>query len=379
MVALHLSHTDIRADSRILKEMNALQETAKNDKVIGFGIEANDGSKLNNTVGSVVVNTYHLYSRYLKLLPKFARHILSLIEISIKYIIAASKVRPTIVHCHDTLTLPAGVIIKKIFNSKLIYDAHELESDRNGLSKTLGKMTLFMEKLLWPSIDALIVVSDAIENWYYTNISSKRSSVILNSPVYELSERNKKNRYFHEKFGISEGTKMFLYLGILGPGRGIDLIVEAFKDPSIDSHVVFMGFGDYKQKLEEIQESCPNIHVHDAVPHKEVVPISSAADVGFCLIQNVSLSDYLCLPNKLFEYAFAGIPVIGSDFPEIRRIVKAYNLGECCALDVNSIKKAILKFQSCKEPLVIRASNLEDLGWAVQAEKLCNLYRAVLE
>jgi hypothetical protein len=70
--------------------------------------------------------------------------------------------------------------------------------------------------------------------------------------------------------------------------------------------VVFLGYGELSQDLKRLAAEHPNIHVHDAVPHSQVVPIAQSADFGLCLVQDVSLSDYYCLPNKLFEYYFAG-------------------------------------------------------------------------
>ena len=60
----------------------------------------------------------------------------------------AIRQKPDLIHCHDVLVLPLGVIVKLITRAKLIYDAHELESDRNGLSKFDGFLTLHFERLL---------------------------------------------------------------------------------------------------------------------------------------------------------------------------------------------------------------------------------------
>ena len=76
-----------------------------------------------------------------------------------------------------------------------------------------------------------------------------------------------------------------------------------------------------------------NIHLHKKVPHNQVVNLIKSADVGICIIENVSLSDYYCLPNKLFEYSFAGLRVIGSDFPEISNYILSNKLGEVCKIN----------------------------------------------
>ena len=69
------------------------------------------------------------------------------------------------------------------------------------------------------------------------------------------------------------------------------------------------------------------------VPTGEVVRWAAGADVGLALIQNVSLSYFLSLPNKLFEYVAAGLPVVASDFPDLRRVVEERGLGTVCRPD----------------------------------------------
>ena len=70
-----------------------------------------------------------------------------------------------------------------------------------------------------------------------------------------------------------------------------------------------------------------------AVPTDEVVRWAAGADAGLALIQNVSLSYYLSLPNKLFEYVAAGLPVVASDFPDLRRVVEGHGIGTVCRPD----------------------------------------------
>ena len=101
-----------------------------------------------------------------------------------------------------------------------------------------------------------------------------------------------------------------------------------------------------------------------------------AADIGLCLVQNVSLSDYYCLPNKLFEYCFAGIPVLASDFPDISSLISEYNLGMCCSLDFDSIKQAVLDIE--RHGVDFNFHDLSPLAWQAQSEKLNNFYRQVL-
>lgn len=370
---LHLTHTDIESDSRILKEMGALADAGY--AVSGIGVVLDEGAQKSTVSFSADIMAINLLSRRLTFLPRTLRHIATLFELVAKMLPRAVRARPNVIHCHDTFVLPLGCIVKWLTGAKLVYDAHELESNRNGLTRLQGVLTLRVEKLLWRFVDALIVVSPSIERWYHETIGSKLSAVILNSPLfYEGGQQEK--IYLRKKFGIPTESKVFIYVGILGKGRGIDLLTEVFKDPQVSSHIVFLGYGELSEELKRLAALHPNMHVHDAVPHSQVVPVVQSGDFGLCLVQDVSLSDYYCLPNKLFEYCFAGVPVLASDFPDIRSLLAEYGIGECCKLQVNDIRDAILRLE--RSATIFRFASLKPLSWQAQEEKLVALYQQCL-
>jgi len=287
----------------------------------------------------------------------------------------AIQQRPDIIHCHDTLALPLGAIVKLLTGAKLVYDAHELESERSGITKLEGWLTLRVEKLLWCLIDALIVVSPSIHTWYLEKIGTKRSIVILNSPLFS-NETYQETDYLRKKFSIPLNKKIFIYIGLLVPGRGIDLVIQAFTHSEISSHIVFLGHGKLSDELKQLASKYSNIHVHDSVPHSKVVPIAQSADFGLCLPQNVSLNNYYCLPNKFFDYCFAGIPVLTPDFPDLRAIVSEYGIGECCGSEPSDIRHAIQHLESSDKHY--RFSDLTPLSWQSQELKLLDLYQQIV-
>lgn len=370
---LHLTHTDIEFDSRILKEMGAL--VAAGYSASGIGVVLEEGAQKTAVPFEANITALNLRSRKLTFLPRTLRHVVTLLELVGKMLPRAVRERPDVIHCHDTLVLPLGCIVKCLTGAKLVYDAHELESNRNGLTRLQGALTLRMEKILWRFVDALIVVSPSIERWYQENIGPKRSAVILNSPLF-FDARHQDEDYLRKTFSIPVESKVFIYVGILGHGRGIDLLTEAFKDPQVSSHVVFLGYGELSEELKRLAAQHPNMHVHDAVPHSQVVPIAQSADFGLCLVQDVSLSDYYCLPNKLFEYCFAGLPVLASDLPEIRALLAEYGAGECCKLQAHDVRDAILRLERSQS--TFNFANLAPLSWQAQELKLVELYQQSL-
>lgn len=376
-VVLHLSHTDIRTDSRILKELNSLSETAAYN-IHAIGVSATDEAPPAKYNDSVQIQTLNLFSSKKKWNPRILRHSITLFELFFKMIGRGRKLSPDVVHCHDTLVLPIGYLLKKLTGCKLVYDAHELESNKNGQNWLLSKATLFIERFCWGSIDSLISVSPSIIEWYEKFLGKKNSTLILNSPILDEPNDNaiSTKRYFHEKYSIPEDELVFIYLGILGPGRGIENILTAFSSNKVRSHVVFMGFGDYEAKIKQSSKVNANIHFHPAVKHNDVVSYTRNADIGLCLIEKISLSDYYCLPNKLFEYAFSGLPILASDFPDLSSYVKKFKLGLTCDLDPSAIISSIIDFESNGSQSI--ASDLSELMWDAQSTRLNKMYSTIL-
>jgi len=360
--------------------MGALEASGKFD-LIGVGVKLEEGASSSKKHLKAKIVSLPLISKLLSFLPKPIRYGLNMVELTVLLVLCGIRSRPAVVHCHDTFALPAGVLIKMLMGSKLIYDAHELESDKNGQTPALSKATLKIEKWAWKRIDLLISVSDSINNWYVENLGPKPCLLILNSPeIVELKDGDVgkvKDNYFRNLYGIPLEKKIFIYIGILSDGRGIDLCLQAFSAETESAHVVFMGYGPLTSKIESFAAKCPNIHLHNPVPHEQVVAMVKNADVGLCFVENVSLSDYYSLPNKLFEYAFSGLPVLASDFPEIDKIVRQYSLGFCSAVDLDSMKKMIANI--IDSPVSVVAGDLSELGWGAQAARLNQAYDRLLQ
>ena len=376
MIILHLTHTDTRNDSRILKELVALADNRKYD-LICIGVNSDEGAlKSENPLNANLISI-NILTKLPKWIPSPIRHSLIFLELFLRMMYLGVKLKPNLVHCHDTIVLPVGVFLSVLFNSKLIYDAHELESQKNGQTIILSKLTLFIEKMSWRFIDLLITVSPSIINWYQENIGFKESLLILNSPYLKLEKLDvRPNNYLKEKFKIPENCKVFVYLGIIGKGRGIDLYLNAFQSQEINSHIVFIGFGEDVKKIQDCTLNSKKIHFHPAVKHDEVVEITKSADVGLAMIEAVSLSDYYCLPNKLFEYAFSGLFILTSDFPDMKKVIQDFDLGVCSSLDLESIKQKIIEIET--QDIKTSTKDISSLSWQYQAEKLIKAYNYLL-
>jgi len=250
-----------------------------------------------------------------------------------------------VIHCHDLDGLIIGAAGKmlRFGNVKIVYDAHEYEAERVGLSGAQRKIFYFIEFLVIKFADEVICVSDSIANEYVKNYKIDKPKLILNCPksISKLGEYD----YFREKFNLKKNQVIFLYQGMLGPSRGVELLINAFtKVKDKNKVIVFMGYGSLYSKIEEACEVTDNVYLHEAVKPDVLLNYTCSADVGLVLIENTCLSYYYCLPNKLFEYTQANLPVIVSDLPELRAIVENYENGVVVKRDSSAIALAVDNF-----------------------------------
>ena len=72
---------------------------------------------------------------------------------------------------------------------------------------------------------------------------------------------------------------------------------------------MFWGWGRWKSLNRGQVAECHAIRLHPAVRPQILAEYTASADVGMCLIEDTCLSYRYCMPNKLFEYFAAGVPL----------------------------------------------------------------------
>jgi len=288
-----------------------------------------------------------------------------------------------ILHCNDLNTLPIAFIIKRFYNKdiKVVYDAHEHETETNTLKGWQQKVAKFLEKSLIKYANRVICVSDAIANDYAKSYNIEKPAVVLNTPSYK---EVKKHNIFREKFNISKDKTIFIYQGVLSPGRGIEVILETFKNLSSNDNavIVFMGFGLLEELIKEYANKYENIYFHEAVTPDVILNYTSSADFGISTIEDSCLSYRYCLPNKMFEYIMANLLLIVSNLPEMKRVVIENNIGVVAKENTpKGLKEAI--YEATKLDKNRLQANLERakkiFNWQKQESILLNIYNSLEE
>ncbi|MBL0687388.1 MAG: glycosyltransferase [Sulfurospirillum sp.] len=283
-----------------------------------------------------------------------------------------------ILHCNDLNALPIAFIIKKFFNKniKIVYDAHEYETETNGLSGLQKTLTKKLEKFLIKYADSVICVSNSIADEYVKLYNISKPALVLNTPP--LYRNIIKQDIFRDTFNISKEKNIFLYQGGLGPSRGIEVLLDTFKSINNNkSVIVFMGYGTLETLIKDTAKEYKNIYFHKAVAPDVLLNYTSCADFGIATIENTCLSYKYCLPNKVFEYLMAELPVIVSNLYEMKRLVKNNNIGIVATDNTpyglkDAIQKAILLDKNELNKNIKKVKNI--YNWEEQEKVLLELY-----
>jgi len=263
-----------------------------------------------------------------------------------KSILPTIQLKADIYFASDLYSLPIAYLAAKSNHSKLIYDSRELYSSIAALKHRRFEQRVWrtIEKFLIKRANATVTVNESIAQILSREYTIPKPVVLLNCPRYqEIKQSNKLREVCH----IAEGKRILLYQGGLQQGRGIFTLLEVIQRLP-DCVLLFLGDGALKEELRMKSEKLKErVYIIDAVPVEQLLLYTASADAGLCLIENYGSSYYLSLPNKFFEYVMAGVPILASNFPEMKRIIDEYKVGETAnPEDVNDIAEKIQRLLS---------------------------------
>ncbi len=287
-------------------------------------------------------------------------------------------------HAHDANTLISAYRPVSRDGARWVYDAHELETGRNFQGSHLAgfyrNFWAMPEKLLIRRVDRVITVNQTIADLLATTYTIATPTVIMNAPPYS---RPAKSKRLHEELGIPADQRIVLYQGAVSGGRGVDVALRSLLELPENVTFVALGDGNARQSLIGLAEALglgARAYFPGYMPLDELLSYSASADVGLVPFQKTSLSNYYALPNKLLEYAMAGLPVVASDFPEMRRVITAYDVGELVADPTSpaEIAVAIRRIFANPDRSAAMRDNTrrlaKELNWEHEARKLLALY-----
>ncbi len=290
---------------------------------------------------------------------------------------------PQVIHAHDLGPLHTANELAKHWSGKpkIIYDSHELFTEQQP-NWTRSEKYLWKrhEKRLIKHADAVITVSDGIAK----ELVRRHRLDDLPTVVHNSSGRPKldlESPHIRCVTGLNQGQPLGVYIGNVKEGRGVRFLLEAL--PLVpDFHLALVGVGQspYLNALLSSAESGgyrKRIHVVEAVPSATLPSFLRTATVGIHPMELTCMNHDLALPNKLFDYTFARIPIAVSDLKEMAAFVRRWSLGEVFAPgDSVAIADALTKIVDSGHKVSDQTlTEIEtEFGWPSQQTKLLSVY-----
>lgn len=278
---------------------------------------------------------------------------------------------------NDLDTLPANVLAAFFKRSRLVYDSHEFFT---GLPHLIGRPAVrfawrTIERLILPKIKYSYTVShliaDELNHLYNINMQVVRNVPFYsNGKIYPLLRPN---------YG---SKKLIVYQGSLNLGRGLENAIKAMNYVD-DAVLLLIGSGDIETELRALateEHLTEKVIFTGKVPFELLGGYNQGADLGISLEEDNCLNNAYALPNKIFDYIQAGIPVLCSALPEMKKIVESYEIGKAVNCPTaESLAKVIKATLKDEKMLKLWQENLKraamDLCWEKEESKLKDVYR----
>jgi glycosyltransferase involved in cell wall biosynthesis len=296
-------------------------------------------------------------------------------------------------HAHD-LTGLAAVAPNVPRGVRIVYDSHELFLDTGTALRLPAPVRAVLrayERRLVSRASAVVTVNDSLAAILRRRFKHETVVAIHNCPD-RWSPPAERSTIARDVAGVPEDAPVVLYHGALSANRGVEQLMEALLVPDLlHTHLILMGFGEQREALVRSATEArwkDRVHVLEPVPPSELLAWVSSADIGAMPIQPSTRNLRLSTPNKLFECLAAGIPVVVSDFPAMRKIVSdnpGGPLGAVCDPSrVESIADAILSILRLEPPEMkaLRArcfqAAADRWNWDHEAEMLLSVYSMII-
>ena len=369
-----LLHKTVEHDARVRREAKALTKAGHEVVVVHL---PRAGQEPRSAAG----DGYELRSAapagWAERLPGGARRALSAARIAR----VAARERPDVVHAHDAAMLAPGWIAARRAGALLLYDSHELATGVPYHSRSWLALVSSVERLIVPRCDAVITVSDGIAEALQRKYGlERRPTVVRNLPDLPPPHRDGGVEDLRRSLGVGDAP-LVLHHGAAAEDRGGEALIRSLAELDA-SHLLFLGadggYADGLGQLAERLELGSRVHFRAPVPLAELLSYSAQADVGVALLEDTCENHRLALPNKAFEYIAAGLPVVASDLPELRRLVDQFGIGWTAdPADPASIAAALRSALESRDDPALRerlAAAAEQLSWRREQDRLVGLY-----
>ena len=285
-------------------------------------------------------------------------------------------------YANDLDTLAPMFLLSKLKKKPLIYDSHELFCEVPELKASRIKKSIWqkLEGYIIPKLKTCITVNDSIAKIYEAK---------YNVPFYIIRNISDFDQSFIPKsrvqLSLPEDKKIILLQGAgINVDRGAEELIDAME--FVQNAVLYIiGSGDVWENLKQkvsFNKSIQNkVVLINKLPKSELINYTFNADIGLSIDKNTNLNYLYSLPNKIFDYIQAEIPILASRLPEIENIILQYKIGDFIddhnpKTIANKLNEMLYSQQlsSYKKYLAIAK---KEITWKSEKEKLLTIIKNI--
>jgi len=326
-----LLQADYDGDARVKREARSLAERYRVHVIHLPGREDRSGARWD---GEVRVEALQVAPRGLPRSPAF--WLVKYAEFVVRAALRAARMRPKAYHAHDLPMVLPALIAARMAAAPVVYDAHELYAETEGHGRLLARVWRAIDRAVLRRVDRVIAVNPSRARVMVEELGAPEPVIVPNLPPLRprdslpAPEASPLRRFVDER---SVGRpRILLYQGLIAPGRALDVAVRAMGRIRSDVVLVLLGFHnpgvDRLLALAAAEGVAGRVLYHPGVASDALADFTAGADAGLVSYASSPRNNYLCAPNKLFDYCMAGVPVVGCDLPEVRRLLTAHDVGE---------------------------------------------------
>ena len=297
-------------DQRVEKVCETLSENGYQIELIG-----------NNWLGLPEMSRNYPFSR-ISLQSKILRFAYVEFQSKLYKELLAKADENTILLSNDLDTLLPNYLVSKKLKIPLVFDSHEIFTEMPSVNgRFTQKIWRSLESFILPKLKYMMTASEGYADWFHKTYEIERPIVVHNFPKKMANPQN---------YGEINSKKIILYQGVINPSRGLNYMIPAMKNIE---NAEFWIAGDGPKK-EEYLALTKSLNLENKVKflgklHPEKLrKITEKADLGLSIEENKGLSYYFSMPNKISDYIQSRVPVVVSDFPQMRKVVDVYEAGE---------------------------------------------------
>ena len=306
--------TDVVSDMRVQKVCHYLNSVSCDVLVIGRILPSTFKKELPFKV------------KLLKL--PFSKGILFYFSYNFAFFFRGLFSKADIIVSNDLDTLLPCYILSKLKKCELVYDSHEYYTESAGLIGKPNKKKIWetIEKWIFPKLNQIITVNESIAN-IYENKYGKKVSIVRNIPPIFVPKKTKSK----EALKLNSTSKIILLQGgFIDHDRGGIELIQAMQYITLDIQLVIIGAGQEIPKMKSLTKELNltnKILFISKIPSNQLIQYTLNADLGISIDKPTNLNYKFSLPNKLFDYMRAEVPILISNLPELIKIHQKYPFG----------------------------------------------------